>query len=98
MTSPLAETEKEWAAVVVGYARLRGWERFHPFLSIHSPSGWPDETFCRPPRLVLAELKSERGKVTAAQRRWLDLLEGCPAVEVFVWRPSDWPAVQEVLR
>jgi hypothetical protein len=36
--------------------------------------------------------------VTAAQRRWLDLLEGCPAVEVFVWRPSDWPAVQEVLR
>ena len=98
MTGPaLAETEKEWSAVVADYARLRGWARFHPFLSIHSPSGWPDETLCRPPRLVVAELKSEKGKVTGAQRRWLDLLEGCPPLEVFVWRPSDWPTVQKVL-
>ena len=64
MTGPaLAETEKEWSAVVADYARLRGWERFHPFLSIHSPSGWPDETLCRPPRLV-----------ALARRQWLDVL------------------------
>jgi hypothetical protein len=94
----LAETEKEWAQVVADYARLCGWARFHPFLSIHSPSGWPDETFCRPPRLVVAELKSEKGKLTAAQRRWLDLLGACPPLEVYVWRPSDWPQVQAVLR
>jgi hypothetical protein len=94
----LAETEKEWAQVVADYARLRGWTRYHPWLSAHSPRGWPDEALCRPPRLVLAELKSEKGKVSPAQQTWLDLLGACPGVEVYVWRPSDWSHVQEILK
>jgi hypothetical protein len=48
----------------------------------------------RPPRLVLAELKSEAGKVTEHQARWLALLHACPGVEVFLWRPSDLERIE----
>jgi hypothetical protein len=54
--------------------------------------------FCRPPRLVFAELKREGGKLTVEQERWLELLRQCPGVETFVWRPADWPTVMETLR
>jgi hypothetical protein len=93
-----AETEEDWARAVVDYARFRHWERYHPKWSIGSPAGWPDETLCRPPRLVFAELKSERGKVTPSQQTWLGLLAQVPGVEVYVWRPSDWPDVERILK
>lgn len=85
-------------AQVVDLARLRGWATYHPFLSIHSPRGWPDLVLCRPPRLVLAELKSEKGKVSPDQERWLEMLGACDGVEAFLWRPSDFDRIVEVLR
>jgi hypothetical protein len=53
-------------------------------------SGFPDVIAARPPRLVVAELKREMEKPTAAQERWLDAYRAVPGVEVFVFRPSDW--------
>ena len=99
MTSPrvLPESEADWERVVVDLAAFRGWRRYHPFLSVRSAHGFPDETLVRPPRVVFAELKSERGRLTVAQREWLGLLADCPGVEVYVWRPSDWPDVQRIL-
>lgn len=91
-------TEKQWQAQVTDYAHLMRWHTYHAFLSIHSPRGWPDLALVRPPRLILAEMKSEKGKATPAQQEWLQLLEGCPGVETYVWRPSDWPDVETVLR
>jgi hypothetical protein len=45
-------------------------------------------------------IKSDRGKVSEAQRDWLDALQAVPGVETFVWYPSDWLSgrVEEVLR
>ena len=94
--SALTETEKGFQGWVVDYARLHGWDVFHPRWSIQSASGWPDLALVRPPRLVFAELKSERGKLSAAQRRWLNQLEQC-AVEVYVWKPSDRDRIVVVL-
>jgi hypothetical protein len=91
-------TEKQWLAQVRDLATLLGWEPYHAFLSIHSPQGWPDLALVRPPRIILAELKTDKGKTTPAQDHWLDLLRACPGVEVFVWRPADIEAVAEVLR
>jgi hypothetical protein len=91
-------TEKEWQAQVLELAGLLGWATYHPWLSIHSPRGWPDLALVRPPRLLLVELKSEKGKVTPAQQHWLELLGACPGVEAHVWRPSDWDAVTEILK
>jgi hypothetical protein len=44
--------------------------------------------------LILAELKTAVGKVTAFQQSWLELLDQVQGVEVYVWRPSDWPAIE----
>lgn len=96
--SDIALTEKEWSRQVRELAELLGWAVYHPWLSIHSPRGWPDLALCRPPRLILAELKTEKGKVTPAQGRWLGLLAECPGVEAHLWRPSDLDAITGVLR
>ena len=81
--------EKDFQRQVLELARIYGWHAYHPALSKWSERGWPDLAMVRPPRLVFAELKSETGKVTEHQERWLALLGACPGVEVFLWRPSD---------
>jgi hypothetical protein len=43
--------------------------------------------------VLFFEVKSEKGKVTAAQREWSYNLSSH-----FVVRPSDWPHVQAVLK
>lgn len=105
----LPETEAGFQQAVVELATLRGWLCYHTHDSRRSNAGYPDLTLARHRRLVFAELKSETGRVAPAQRLWLDALlavcadwpdpcsERCP-VEVYVWRPSDWPEVEAVLR
>jgi hypothetical protein len=60
-------------------------------------AGWPDLVLVRPPRLIFAELKSESGQVRANQTEWLDVLRLLPAAETYLWRPSDWDELVEVL-
>lgn len=48
-------------------------------------------------RLVFAELKSVKGKYSAEQNRYLQLL-AATAAEVYRWRPKDWPEIERVLR
>jgi hypothetical protein len=91
-------TEKQWLRQVTDLAHLYRWRTFHPWLSIRSERGWPDLALVRPPRLVLAELKTDHGKVTLPQQEWLDLLGACSGVEVHLWRPSDFNDLVEVLR
>jgi hypothetical protein len=95
---PQRIAEKDFQKQVLEIARLYRWHAYHPALSKWSERGWPDLALVRPPRLVFAELKSERGRVTTHQERWLALLGACPGVEVFLWRPSDLERVAAVLR
>ena len=90
-------SEKTFQARVIKVARLGGWRVSHTFNSRHSPEGWPDLGLCRPPRLLLIELKTERGRLRPEQREWLAALAQCPGIEVALWRPSDWPAIERVL-
>jgi len=39
--------------------------------------------------VLLPELKSERGRVSADQQRWLRLLQAARGVMATVWRPTD---------
>jgi hypothetical protein len=48
-------------------------------------------------RLVFAELKSDKGKLTAAQAAWLEVLGQVPHVEAYCWRPCDWDEMIRVL-
>jgi hypothetical protein len=90
-------TEKQFSQQVVGIAHLLGWTVFRTWSSRHSPAGEPDLRLIRPPRVIFAELKREKGKATALQEEALDLLRQCPGVEVALWRPSDWDNIVEVL-
>jgi len=81
------------------------WAHFRPAMTskgwrtpVSGPmgAGFVDLVLVRGDRLVMAELKSQHGRLTPEQRTVLDLLR--PAVEVHVWRPSDLEIALEVLR
>ena len=92
-------TEKEFESQVKELAvKWFGWYYYHPFLSKYSERGFPDLTLLRPPRLIFAELKSEKGKLTESQARWLWELRKVPGVEVYIWRPRHIEHIAEVLR
>ena len=92
-------TEVQWRRTVREAASALGWRAGWTWLSIHSPSGFPDLVLVSAARkrVIWAELKTEKGKVSEKQQRWLDELRAA-GQEAYVWRPSDWPEVQEVLR
>lgn len=94
--------EAELQDAIAAYARTIGYTVAH-FTTAISPrgqhmtpvkydgKGFPDLVLVRPPRLIFVELKSDTGKIRPDQQWWLDRLTGT-AAEVYVWRPSDWPA------
>ena len=88
-------TEEEWLQQVRELARLKGWLNYHTRSSRRSDPGFPDLVLVRGDRLIFAELKREKGRLTESQRTWLAALE--ETAETHVWRPSDWEAVIEVL-
>lgn len=100
--------EADFQAAVIDAAYVFGWRVAH-FRAARTAKGWrtpvagngagfPDLVLVRPPRLVIAELKSTRGQVTARQQLWLDDLAAVPGIEVHVWRPDDWTRIENTLR
>ena len=89
-------TEREWQAQVVDAARLMGWRVYHTHDSRRAAPGWPDLALVRD-RLVMAELKTETGRVSPEQQQWLALLDAA-GVETHLWRPSDLDEVLAVLK
>ena len=109
LQAPPAMTEGELEALVEQTFRLGGWLVFHTRDSRRSEPGFPDIVAVRAPIVLFAELKGPSGKVKArprptrrgrrelpTQADWLASLRGCPGVETFVWRPEDWPLIQQV--
>ena len=99
MTEQVLQTQVEQAAKVLG------WRGYHTHDSRRSQAGFPDLVLVRGNRLIFAELKTQKGRVAAAQQAWLDDLTllaswSSAAVEVYVWRPIDMVngSLLEVLR
>jgi len=92
------ESEKHFQARVIRLAELCRWVVWHTLDSTGTRAGQPDLFLVRPPRVVLAELKSEHGRLRREQSQAVALLEQCPGVETKVWRPRDWQEIVEVLR
>lgn len=91
--------ERGFLSAVLQLARSSGWRAYHTHDSRRSEPGFPDVVLARSGRIVFAELKTPRGRVTPEQRGWLDVLrkaEG-PAVSVFLWTPADWPTIETTL-
>lgn len=89
------ESEAAWQSRVRYVARLYGWAVYHTHDSRRSDPGFPDLVIVRE-RVVVAELKTERGRVTPEQEAWLAAFRAA-GVEAYVWRPSDWEDAVRVL-
>lgn len=81
-------TERDWQAQVLAIASAANWLTYHTHDSRRSTAGFPDLTLVRGPRMIFAELKTQKGRVTVEQQKWLDAL-GAASVEVYLWRPAD---------
>lgn len=87
-------SEEEWQGVVLKLAALYGWTlTYHTYDSTRSNPGWPDLVLFRPPgELLVVELKTDKGRVKAAQQEWLAAL-ACSGVETAIWRPRDLDSI-----
>ena len=104
---PISEAQLQ--ATVVEMARLFGWLIHHDrparrkdgswSTPVQGNPGFPDLLLVRRGTVLAVELKSERGKLTAEQERWLAELGGA-GVRAEVWRPEDLRSgrIERVLR
>jgi hypothetical protein len=90
-------TEKQFMAAVIEMAQMLGWLVYHTHDSRRSEAGFPDIVAVRRDRVIFIESKTERGRLSKEQERWLSAL-GLAGAEVHCWRPSDWPTIEETLR
>ena len=89
-------TEKQFESQVKDLAKTFGWLYYHTWRSIHSPAGFPDCVLVKEGRIIFAELKDEKGKVSEQQFEWLEAL-GKAKAEVYVFRPSDFDKIVGIL-
>lgn len=86
-------TERDWQGFVMATARLAGWRCYHTLDSRGSEPGFPDIIAVRADQLLAWELKTENGKVTAAQQGWIEALAAVTTIDARILRPSDQPLV-----
>lgn len=66
-----------------------GWLYYHTHDSRHSDPGFPDTVMVRGGKILYRECKTQKGRLSAAQIRWLAALDAAGA-DAGVWRPFDW--------
>ena len=105
-TPTIPITEADFQSRVIDLARVLGYRvaHFRPARTANGwrtamtgNPGWPDLVLLKQGRLILAELKSEKGMLAPDQAQWQAELSMVPGVHAVTWRPSDWPLVVEVL-
>lgn len=95
----IAYTERDLREWIRDLCKLFGWKMQFTWTSIHSPKGFPDLFLANAEqrRIIFAELKSEKGKLTPEQREWLDILYAC-GQETYLWRPGDIEGIADIMR
>jgi len=104
-------TEKDFQAAVIDLARTYGWIVGFTYDARKSEPGEPDLRMVRPPRVIFAELKTVKGRLTKGrwnksgnrwlpgQDQWAEVLSECPGVEYYLWRPDGLDGeIEQILR
>lgn len=94
--APGSLSETEFLTRIRRLAKEAGFLVYHTHDSRRSDEGFPDIVATDGARVLWIELKSATGKLTAAQARWIELLQHA-GQECYIWRPKDWPAIIEIL-
>ena len=90
--------EADFQKIVINMAKMHGWLVHHPLPSMNKRGIWathelgdhgfPDLVLAHPSgRVIFAELKSDKGKISPLQSRWITTLQ--QGAVVWVWRPAD---------
>ncbi len=99
-------TEAAFARDVLTLAKRLGWRTAH-FRPARTANGWrtavqgdgagfPDLVLLKGERVLVAELKVGRGKLTPEQAVWIAAFEAA-GVPAYCWRPADWKDIESVL-
>ena len=84
-------SEREFQGIIMQVAQLHGFELgYHTHDSRRSEPGFPDLVLVssKHRRVLFRELKTDKGRVSPEQRRWIDGLTAAGA-DAGVWRPAD---------
>ncbi len=96
-------SEADLLRSVIELAHIFGWKVQHTRparlgngqwrTAIQGDAGGPDLTLARHGVFILAELKSEHGKLSPEQQEWQE-------AGVLLWRPGDWLSgnIEKILR
>jgi hypothetical protein len=104
-------TESDFLKQVIDLAHIYGWKvaHFRPAMTARGwrtavqadGAGFPDLVLVRD-RVIFAELKSDGGKLSVSQDTWLyrlvEAAKNMMGLGVYVWRPSDFDGIVEVLK
>lgn len=74
-----------------------GWLYHHNYDSRRSDPGFPDTVMVRGDRIIFAELKTPKGKLSGPQTTWLEAL-GDVDVESYVWRYDNVDEILDILQ
>jgi hypothetical protein len=90
-------SERAFMQQIIDYGKLTGWLVYHTYDSRLSEPGFPDLVLCKlGHRIIFFECKTERGRVTHAQQRWISHLRDCGLLAAVV-RPHDWGNIEQLL-
>lgn len=90
-------SELEWQRAVEELLTLGQWQYIHLRDSRRQrATGWPDLFAVKGNTVIAIELKTQRGRVTPAQSRWLALLRDA-GMPTYVWRPAQIDEVRRSL-
>jgi hypothetical protein len=104
----LVVSEEDFTTTVIEYAQALKWRvaHFRPGLTQTGKwrtavqgdgKGFPDLVLVRPHRVIFAELKSNKGKLSDEQEKWVMDLKRSEGVECYVWRPDFWSVIERIL-
>lgn len=96
-------TEGQLLETVMQLAKFHGWQvtHFRPAwtevgwrTALSGHKGFPDLVLARGGVVLIAELKTVKGRVTKEQQRWADAI----GEQYRLWRPTDLDSIKEELR
>ncbi len=93
-------SESQFQQMITDRAKVRGWLVYHTYDSRRSTAGFPDLVLARDGRVLIIEVKTEKGRLSKAQAEWLRELgidDSLRSQEVYVWRPSDMAYIEDTL-
>lgn len=88
-------TEAEFQKRITDYLDWRKILWYHVNDSRKDKKGFPDLVIVGK-HVIFAELKSEKGKVSPDQEKWLSALLAA-GQQAYIWKPSNWTDVQALL-